>query len=308
LISSTAAQTPGDAVPRDVVAAQVAASAGIAAGAAWRARPDIAQDDLDAEEEAQLSAGDAPVIFPPSPLDWQPGDEHDTAAQAEVAGSDTEEELPAWLSGMREQSQPLSESDWEEIALAENGDTIGHEVAQPASEFAPVTLAPSRPVPATDVGPSFTPLEWQPAEPEQPAEAAPAATLAQSGSHAGEPSASIAPVAEDSAAAQSGGRPASRPSAKDKARPPKPKASVEHLLSLARRSLETADYDQAAQHYAQVVTAGKKLDEVLADLDAATHAYPDVPEFHTLLGRVYTRKGDLSAALAAYQRALKLKS
>ncbi len=304
LISSAAPQTPGDVVPAHVDAAQVSASAGIA----WHDRPDHAQDDLDAEEIAQLSPGDAQVVFPPSPLDWQPGGEDDAAAQADVSGSDTEEVLPAWLNGMREQSRPLSESDWEAVTPAEGRDAIGHEAAQSAAEFVPMVSPPSRPVPAPDIGASFTPLEWQPAEPAQPAEAAAAATVAPSSPDGDEPSAPIAPVVGDSVMEQSADKPAARPRVRGKAHPGKVKASAEHLLSLARRSMEAADYAQAAQHYAQLVAAGKKLDEVLADLDAATHAYPDVPDFHSLLGRVYTRKGDVSAALAAYQRALRLKS
>jgi predicted negative regulator of RcsB-dependent stress response len=45
---------------------------------------------------------------------------------------------------------------------------------------------------------------------------------------------------------------------------------------------------------------------VLADLDVATHAYPDVRRFHALLGDVLARKGDVNAALAAYHRALEI--
>lgn len=293
LIASAAGPAPGNAVPHDVAAAPAAVSAG-----------------SDAEEEDRVLTGVAGVVFPPSPLDWQPGDEHDAITQAEAPGSDIvgDEELPAWLSGMREQSQPLSESDWEAIAPVEVGDANSHEAAQPAAEFAPMTSPPSRPVPAPDIGASFAPLEWQPAEPASTVEAGAPATIAQSSPDGGGVSAPIAPGVGDSAAERRSDRPAVRPGARGKARSGKVKASADHLLSLARRCMESADYSQAAQHYAQIVAAGRKLDEVLADLDAATHAYPDVPEFHTLLGRVYTRKGDVSAALAAYQRALKLKS
>lgn len=308
LISSDAPQTPIDTTPPDLVAAQAAASAGLAAGVVWPVPPDHPQNNLDVEEQTQLSPNNAQVIFPPSPLDSQPGGEDDAAAQADVAGSDAEEEVPAWLSGMRQQSQPLNESDWEAIVPAETGDLINHIVAQPAAEFAPIASPSARPAPAAEIAVNFAPLEWQPAEPEPPAEAASAATIGQSISQRNEWSAPVAQVAENDAPAQRADRPATRPPTRDRARPPKEKASAEHLLSLARRSLETADYGQAAHYYGQLVTAGKKLDDVLADLDAATHAYPDVPEFHSLLGRVYTRKGDVSAALAAYQQALKLKS
>jgi len=310
LIASAAGPAPGNAVPHDVAAAQAAASAGMIAAAARHVRAAHAQDDPDAEEEDRVLTGVAGVVFPPSPLDWQPGDEHDAVTQAEAPGSDIvgDQELPAWLSGMREQSQPLSELDWEAIAPAEVGDANSHEAAQPVAEFAPMTSPPSRPVPAPDTGASLAPLEWQPAEPARTVEAGAPATVAQSSPDGGGFSAPIAPGVGESAAEQRSDRPAVRPGARGKARSGKVKASADHLLSLARRCMEAADYSQAAQHYAQIVAAGRKLDEVLADLDAATHAYPDVPEFHTLLGRVYTRKGDVSAALAAYQRALKLKS
>lgn len=279
LIASTAGPALDNAVSHDEVAAQRTASAGITAGAAQ-------------------------VIFPPSPLDWQPGGEHDAVPQAEVAGGDNDGDgpLPAWLSGMREQSRPLSESDWETIAPADD-DAISHAAAQATTGFTRMA-----PLPVPEVGVSLTPLEWQPVEPAQPAEAAPAATAAQSSPAGAELSAPVAPVARDSAAEHSADKPAARPGARSKARPRKAKASAEHLLSLARRAMAAAEYDRAAYYYGQLVTAGRKLDDVFADLDAATHAYPDVPEFHTLLGQIYARKGDVSAALAAYQRALKLKS
>ncbi len=80
------------------------------------------------------------------------------------------------------------------------------------------------------------------------------------------------------------------------------------LLLLARRSTQAADYNQAADHYAQLVKSGEQLDDLKADLDVATHAYPDVPQFHALLGQVYARQGNAKAALDAYRRAMELKS
>jgi hypothetical protein len=89
-----------------------------------------------------------------------------------------------------------------------------------------------------------------------------------------------------------------------KAKVPKARQSNDEKLSLARMELEAGRYDEAAEHYAGLIAAGKKLDTVLADLDAVTHAHPDVRRFHALLGDVYTRKGDVNAALMAYHRAL----
>ena len=272
----------------------IASAAGPAPGNA------ISYDEMAASADITADAGE--VIFPPLPLDWQPAGEDDAIPQDEAAGSDTngDEALPAWLSGMRAQSQPLGESDWEATAPADD-DAISHEAAQPTGDFETATSP-------LDAAAGFTPLEWQPAELAQPAEAAVAASVAQSRPDDGEPLAPLASVAEDGAAEKAADKPAARRVGKPKARQRKVKASAEHLLLLARRSVEAADYAQAADCYAQLVALGKKLDEALSDLDAATHAYPDVPEFHTLLGRIHARKGDLSAALAAYQRALRLKS
>lgn len=270
LIASTMAQPSDDAASR---------------AADTTARP-VESAAMPEHFDAQSAPDEAGVIFPPSPLDWQPA-----PAQSEPDSTDSEEELPAWLSGMRENSQPLSMSDWEAAVPAED-DEISRE---PAAEFAlPI---PSIPLPASpallpDMEVSLTPLEWQPAEPEQPLPEAAPAPAATDGIVTGPPADS----------------PPARPRARGKSRPPKAKASAEHLLSLARRSMEMAEYDQAAHYYGQLVAAGKKLDDVLADLDAATHAWPDLLQFHTLLGRVYARKGDVSAALAAYQRALQLTS
>lgn len=265
------------------------------ASAAGSALDNVTSDEM----AASADAGE--VIFPPLPLDWQP-DTDGAVAQAEAAHSNTDgnQPLPGWLTNMREQSQPLSQSDWEATAPADD-DAISHEAAHPTGDFETATSS-------FNAAAGFTPLQWQPAELAQPAEAAATASVAQSSPDNGEPSAPVASVAENGAAEKAMDKPAARRVGKPKARQRKGKASAEHLLLLARRSMEAADYARAAYCYSQLVTLGKKLDEVLFDLDAATHAYPDVPEFHTLLGRIHARKGDLSAALAAYQRALRLKS
>jgi len=305
LIASAAGPAPGDAVLRDAVAA----SAGPTSGADRHSQALDAQDDLDVEEEGGVLSGFAGVIFPPAPLDWQPGGEQDAIAQPEAPGSDTEvdEALPAWLSAMREQSRSLSESDWDALAPAEAPAVAAGASAQgglrdeTTPEAPPRSSSASQPVPPADPESDFAPLEWQPAEVASAplvVETAPLAEpILQPIIHS---AVGRAEKPETVSPGRSGGR--------SKPRPARQKWSAEDLLLLARRAIQAAEYEQAAQHYARLVTLGRKLDEVMADLDAATHAYPDVPEFHTLLGRVYTRKGDVSAALAAYQRALKLKS
>jgi hypothetical protein len=84
----------------------------------------------------------------------------------------------------------------------------------------------------------------------------------------------------------------------------KARLSNDDILAQARKALEAGRYDEAADDYAALISAGKKIDVVLADLDVATHAYPDVRRFHALLGDVYTRKGEVNAALMAYHRSL----
>ena len=83
-----------------------------------------------------------------------------------------------------------------------------------------------------------------------------------------------------------------------------PRASTQDLLDLAHKALETGDTEGAADHYATLVKAGKKLEILLAELEAAAHAHPKVRRFLTLLGDVQMRKGDVNAALIAYHRAL----
>jgi tetratricopeptide (TPR) repeat protein len=99
-------------------------------------------------------------------------------------------------------------------------------------------------------------------------------------------------------------KPARKHGRKGKGKSSKARPSNDEVLNQARKSLEAGRYDEAADHYSNLISAGKKLDAVLADLDVATHAYPDVRRFHALLGDVYTRKGDVNAALMAYHRAL----
>lgn len=86
----------------------------------------------------------------------------------------------------------------------------------------------------------------------------------------------------------------------------KARETNEQKLSAARKAIESGRYDEAADRYASLIKSGKKLDAVLADLDVATHAYPDVRRFHALLGDVLARQGDVNAALAAYHRALEI--
>jgi len=162
-------------------------------------------------------------------------------------------------------------------------------MAEPSGEGAGGAAAAEKAAP-------FAPLEWAPAEVE--VEGAPMAVGAGAGAGG---------ALAGAAAANAKSKEAVPPVVK-----PVKRAKVKHkrqdLLLLARRSMQTADYNQAADHYARLVKSGEQLDDLKADLDVATHAYPDVPQFHALLGQVYARQGNAKAALDAYRRAMELKS
>ncbi len=150
----------------------------------------------------------------------------------------------------------------------------------------PAMEAEGAPVVTPPTGSSQTPVESSPAA----EEANEVAAASESESQATELSAAALPGA--------GAR------RKPRGRRVKVKPLSDEKLALARKALEAGRYDEAAGHYAALITAGKKLDVVLADLDVAVHAYPDRQRFHALLGDIYTRKGDVNAALAEYHRAL----
>ncbi|MCL4505477.1 MAG: tetratricopeptide repeat protein [Chloroflexi bacterium] len=97
--------------------------------------------------------------------------------------------------------------------------------------------------------------------------------------------------------------PAGRQKAR-RAKGQKTKPSAVDTLALARSALQAGSFDEAAEYYTALINDDKNLEDVLADLDAAAHAYPQVRRFYALLGDVYTRKGEVNAALMAYHRAL----
>ncbi len=98
--------------------------------------------------------------------------------------------------------------------------------------------------------------------------------------------------------------PARKKERKTKSTTTRPKLAIEEVLGLAHKALEAGDYESAADHYAALIKAGRKLDTVLADLETVTQAHPRVRRFQTMMGDIYTRKGDVNSALIAYHRAL----
>ncbi|GIV85535.1 MAG: hypothetical protein KatS3mg052_2542 [Candidatus Roseilinea sp.] len=76
----------------------------------------------------------------------------------------------------------------------------------------------------------------------------------------------------------------------------------------AREAINRGRWQEAMSLYEKAIAfgRGKALDEVIADLEALSAVQPLARAAHELLGMAYTRKGDLSAALDAYHRAMLL--
>ena len=99
-------------------------------------------------------------------------------------------------------------------------------------------------------------------------------------------------------------RPAAGAGRKRTRRGRKNAASAADTLALARAAMQAGNYDEASDYYAALINANQSLDEALADLDAAVQAHPQERRFYGLLGEVYSRKGEVNAALMAYHRAI----
>ncbi|MBX7214023.1 MAG: tetratricopeptide repeat protein [Thermoflexales bacterium] len=76
------------------------------------------------------------------------------------------------------------------------------------------------------------------------------------------------------------------------------------LLDLARLAVEDQDFDRAERYFAAFIERGRRVDRALPDLEEITQTRPQRWHFWQLLGKLHTRKGRVSEALAAYQRAL----
>jgi tetratricopeptide (TPR) repeat protein len=254
---------------------------------------------------------DSDAVMVPDRLEWMPVSQGEEEAPAD--------DVPEWLTNLRQQPgqpgpsvkpapalnedfEPIVPLQWTAGAQEANAVTAA-QTAQapqglpPGDSSQPPTDASS----AAGAAPGVISIDV-PAGPESPALTPESATASTAPAMAAG-TAARAPSVEAPAPAPANAAPRrARKSAKAKTK--KAKLSNEDLLALARKAIETASYDQAAEFYARLIGAGKKLDAVQADLDVATHAYPDVRRFHVLLGDVYTRKGDVNAALIAYHRAL----
>jgi tetratricopeptide (TPR) repeat protein len=281
--------------------------------------------------ESEVYAGEVTTT---SPLEWAPAETDHVSAVDESMS-----ELPQWLRDLqasaarapaieepeppvtpaRDEAEEAVAQDIEEEAAAEDEMDAEAEPAPPIAGdvyldeetgWAPVTADEPAPDEPKEEAASGVPADEAPtAEPEEAAEEPVEAPLAEEVD--AEAPAEQFPVESNPAPAVADVPPPVKPVAparkhghKGKGKSSKARPGNDEILAQARKALEAGRYDEAADHYGNLISAGKKLDVVLADLDVATHAYPDVRRFHGLLGDVYTRKGDVNAALAAYHRAL----
>ncbi|HEY3288837.1 MAG TPA: tetratricopeptide repeat protein [Anaerolineae bacterium] len=247
--------------------------------------PPIASDNTalpapQASENArgQLPAADVEPVseserLRPIPLEWTPAHNDD--------------DMPAWLTALRTQKPkpmpPEAETDAEEpqafqrdaVAAAHvNEVTHNAEAVNGSPEDAPVVNASDAPAP----------------------DAAPAQTASHNGvQHDAEPTQPEADAAKSTQTLRKRPR---------RIRNGKIRPLAEDQLELAHQALAAGDCESAANHYAGLINASKKLDIVLTELDAATLRYPHFKRFYTLLGDAYKQMGEINAALLAYHRAL----
>ena len=270
--------------------------------------------------ESEVYAGE---VTDTAPLEWAPAESDHVSAVDEAMS-----ELPQWLRDLQasaahepaveEAEAPSSSAPAEEDETEPEPPLAEGEVVALETDWTPVTAEPSSPsepdvlstepdelstapadvAPASELGePEKPPATSDDAPPEDVE--APAATAAEEIPVESSP----APPVVDVPALVKPMAPARKHGHKGKGKS-KARLGNDEILAQARKALEAGRYDEAADHYGNLISAGKKLDVVLADLDVATHAYPDVRRFHALLGDAYTRKGDVNAALVAYHRAL----
>jgi tetratricopeptide (TPR) repeat protein len=78
----------------------------------------------------------------------------------------------------------------------------------------------------------------------------------------------------------------------------------EAQLVLARGHFHAGNWEEAAQLYDQLITAGAQLASIIADLEEAVGLH-STNRWYTLLGDAYSQDGQLKKAMQAYQTALK---
>jgi tetratricopeptide (TPR) repeat protein len=281
----------------------------------------VAQNAADAEVEVEPEyAGE---VAGTTPLEWAPAEPGDGA----------EEDVPEWLTNLRAQSAAPRKADGQRIsadspelqprdgpplAPLEWAPSVGDEEselsASPAQEAAAQeadhaadAVSPqvvNEPAPA-EPAQAPSPIKVFAVEPETEATAAPVRAAPETA-----PEAALAPDADDeeSTPAPAPEEPAAHSHVTHKkkghkAKGHKGKSGSDDTLTLAREAAESAQYDEAAEYYGGLISSGKKLNIILADLQRLTQAHPEARRFHALLGDVYTRKGDVNAALIAYHRA-----
>ncbi len=85
---------------------------------------------------------------------------------------------------------------------------------------------------------------------------------------------------------------------------PRSAGKPDDVLESARQALAANQLDAAAGYFDQLTQRGKRLDDVISELSAATQAHPNSRRLLEALGNAHSRKGNMTAALEAYRKAL----
>jgi hypothetical protein len=248
---------------------------------------DGAHDPDDGDTEA-YAEGEA--VIGTTPLEWTP-----------VHVEDQVEDMPAWLTVLRTEKAPDSGVETGFDQPIERADDPDDQPYTPARTGTATKWSPEPP-PTVTLNLASAPTGPAPVPTSVPASEPPIAATSEDNEPLEPPTPAIQSAVMPDIQEMAPSLPARKKA--HNAKTPKPKLSTEDLLDMAHKALETDDFEGAADYYALLVKAGKKLDVLLAEIDAAAQAHPKVRRFHRLLGDVYMRKGDVNAALIAYHRAL----
>ena len=249
------------------------------------------------EEEEKAAEAEVPAAAA-SPeaggeFDWLNEIEEESAVAS--APSEGEEELPAWLRGVEEETRLPATGSLRNLPGWMRDET-GEVLAEPTK------IEPTR---ATD---------WQPAESKQP-QPEPEPVAPEPPKPETQPTVIAAQPVEEPP------RPKPAPKKTKPMAEPKPEPykeplttrgagmatmSVDPMLGLARNELSRSNIPGALQAYEKLIRKGRFLDEVIFDLREALYRYPVEVSIWQALGDAYMRANRLQDALDAYTKAEEL--
>jgi tetratricopeptide (TPR) repeat protein len=205
-----------------------------------------------------------------------------------------------------EPSEPLQWAAAEDTSIALDDEAERDEIAAEwlpmdapnpdGGAFVPTRPANAVPDAADGVPPSIEPLQW-----ETEGHTSNDGDLAEGGSGMNQAESSRAESTQVTLA------PVIQPSQPTSAPSPAPKKAAERIAD-ARSALEEGRWDDAVASYRKAIASarGKKLENIIGDLEAVAKVQPSSKRAHELLGEAYARKGDWEAARIAFNRALEL--